>query len=236
MSTPIQPPQSNHPPELPKQGSITTHVSDSLSYKILTSPDFKSLPLKDLLIYEPVTIEVNEFDQQSARDFELGVGQAIRAKQQFLVVTVDSFGGDVYACFRMVDAIRHAAACGLEVITVARSKAMSAGALLFAAGHIRFANQDAQIMIHHVSSGGWGKMPDLVNDAAHIKYLDSRMLEVLDTACGQPTGYWSDRLHDNKHSDLYLTAAQCLEHRLATHVGDPRITIVAGMSTKLENE
>jgi ATP-dependent protease ClpP protease subunit len=226
----------NHPPEPPKQGAITIPISDSSSYQLVLDPEIKVTALKDLLIREPVSIEVNEFDHQSARDFELGVAQAIKAKQQFLVVTIDSYGGDVYACFRMVDAVRKAQELGLEVITVAKSKAMSAGALLLSSGSVRFVNQDAQVMIHHVSSGAWGKTPDLFNDATHVKYLDTRMLEILDSSCEQVPGYWAARIHDNKHSDLYLTAAQCLEARLGTHIGDPSLTFEVSISVMLENE
>lgn len=214
---------SHEPPE--QTGVIVTPADSSAGFDLLTHENLKHTKLTDLMNDPPVAIEVNQFNDKSARAFEAGVALALKSNQDYLVVTIDSYGGDVYACLRMIDTIRHAQAKGMKVVTLAKAKAMSAGSLLFSVGDYRYATKDVQIMIHHVGSWAFGKTTDLMNDASHVQALDTRLQAILDEACGQASGYWAKRLHTNNHSDLYLTAKEAVECGLATDIGTPQVQV-----------
>ncbi len=185
--------------------------------------------LRDVLVREPVALEVNEFDEASAKAFEAGVARALRTGQPILPITIDSYGGYVYSLFRMLDAIRVAKDRGLTVVTIAKSKAMSCGGVLFAAGDKRYVGEDAIVMVHDVWDFNMGKLPDLQADTKHTTYLGKRLFDLLDAACRQDPGYWADRVHTAGHANVYLTADEAMQCGIATKIGTPAfgITVVA---------
>lgn len=229
----------NHPGQPPQaqrqhHGIIERNVDDQLGVSINYGPGLKPVSLKDIMVVEPVTLEVNEFTPASAQDFENGVARALRSQQKVLVVTVDSYGGQVYSLFRMLDAIKAAQRQGLLVVTASRNKSMSCGSVLFAAGDRRFVGDDSTILIHDVSSFAWGRLSDLKNDVKHTETLSKRLLGILDKACNKPEGYWHERLHDNGNADIYLNAEEALAVRLATDIGTPRISLNIGVEYVVE--
>ncbi len=181
--------------------------------------------MRDVLTREPVSLEVNEFDEPSAKAFEAGVARALRTEQPVLPIIIDSPGGYVYSLFRMLDAIRTAQDRGMKIITIAKSKAMSCGSVLFAAGDKRYVGEDAIIMVHDVASFAWGKLPDIVSDVKHTEYLGKRLYALLDKACSQEAGYWEQRVHDNGHGDVYLNSTDAIDCKLATHIGTPKLGV-----------
>ena len=76
--------------------------------------------------------------------------------QKVIPVVIDSYGGQVYSLMSMIAAIESAE---LPVATIVEGKAMSCGAVLLSFGEqgMRFADPHATVMIHDVSSGGYGK-------------------------------------------------------------------------------
>lgn len=185
--------------------------------------NIKTVPLQDIVFRAPVALEVDDFDRDAAKAFEVGVAAALRSRQPFLPVVIDSFGGQIYALNRMLDALRAAQSRGVQVVTVAAGKAMSCGAILLAAGDRRYVARDAHVMIHDAWSFNWGKTSELRENAKHLETLDARGYEILDEVCRKPSGYWKQRVHDIGHADLYLTADECLRTGLATHIGVPNL-------------
>ena len=116
----------------------------------------------------PVIVRVNKFDEDSAKEFQDQIAQAHNTGQLVIPVVIDSFGGQVYSLMSMISAIKHSE---LPVATIVEGKAMSCGAVLMTFGEegMRFADPDATIMIHDVSSGGHGKIEELKADLARVK-------------------------------------------------------------------
>ena len=117
--------------------------------------------VKDIELRKPpVIIKVNKFDEKSASDFATKMSMAHSTGQKIIPVVIDSYGGQVYALMAMIASIR---ASELPVATIVEGKAMSCGAVLLSFGEdgLRFADPDATVMIHDVSSVGYGKIEEL---------------------------------------------------------------------------
>ena len=100
----------------------------------------------------PVIVRVNKFDEESAKKFSDSIAQAHNTGQKVIPVVIDSYGGQVYSLKTMISAIKHSE---LPIATIVEGKAMSCGAVLLTFGEdgLRFADPDATVMIHDVSSG-----------------------------------------------------------------------------------
>ena len=227
-------PPTNKPTKTDGPPSGSTEHEAQLTFEVEYGPNVKTVAVQEVVFRPPVSLEVNEFDRDSAKAFETGVAAALRSRQPILPVTIDSFGGEIYALNRMLDAIRAAQQRGLSVVTIANSKAMSCGAILLAAGDRRYVARDAIVMIHDAWSFEWGKTSELRENVKHVEYLDSRGYEILDVASGKPSGYWKQRVHDIGHADLYLTSLECLQTGLATNIGVPNLGLRVALDYTLD--
>lgn len=184
--------------------------------KRLHSPGFSELKLPETDLF----VVVNKFDSYTLKEFMQSCQKVIQTGQTFLPIIVDSYGGQVYTLFGMIDFLNN---CGVKVITICEAKAMSCGALLFSCGEERYIGPNATIMIHEVSSMFWGKNVELQNEAKEVRRLNDLIFGMLDKNTDQPKGYWHDRVNGNKHTDLFLTATTAKKTNLATHIGIPHI-------------
>jgi ATP-dependent Clp protease protease subunit len=187
-----------------------------------------------LLSDVPQVIEVNEFDDKSVRAFEKSMAAAMQTEQEIIPIVIDSYGGECYALFRMLDLIKVAQQRGFTVATIATGKAMSCGADLLAAGSpgFRYATPEATIMIHEISGLTFGKQSENEREVAQMAIEGARLYAHLDAACDQSPGYWEARIHENHHANLYLSPADALEAGLISGIGLPTFKICA----KLEFE
>lgn len=224
------PPNKKGNAEPPPPPNNAQALSPLVDFEIGDS--LKSKNPADLLQDLPVVIEVNDFTDESVKKFDAEMARAMRTGQTQIPILIDSYGGNVYSLFRMLDTVRAAKARGFTVVTIAAGKAMSCGAILLTVGDARYAGEDAIVMIHDVSSWTYGKLPDIVADAKHTEYLGKRLYSLLDQACRKDAGYWYGLVHANGHADLYVTAPEALSHGLITHIGMPHF--VTKVSTRFE--
>lgn len=166
----------------------------------------------------PQCIRVLDFNDEAAADFIDQVNWAIEAKQEFILIDIDSFGGDVYSLHGMLACLR---SCKLPVVTYTSSKAMSCGAVLFTAGQRRIIAPSAYLMLHQVSSGGGGSesSSDLVANAEHIAELNSVLMGELARNCGKDKTYYSKMVTRGGNADLFVNAEKALKIGLATEIG-----------------
>jgi len=155
---------------------------------------------------------------EAAEDAALKIGQKI------IPITIDSYGGSVYALLGMIDAIEQ---CSIPVATIVESKAMSCGAILFscgAAGH-RYIGPNATVMIHTVASGDFGKVDELKSSTAESDRLNEKVFGLLAKNCGHKDNYFIDQLKERKMADWFLTPQDCITHKLATKIHIPTIKV-----------
>jgi ATP-dependent protease ClpP protease subunit len=178
--------------------------------------------VKDLLD-EPVVVTVNEFTEESAHKFRDQFARAHEINQPIIPVLIDSYGGEIYSLMSMISTIKHS---DIPVATVVDGKAMSCGAILFSfgsKGH-RYMDDDATLMIHHVSLGAWNKIHEVEARAAHGRLLNNRIYKMMAENCEQPDQYFIDLVEKHKsNADWYLTAKMAKKHKLANKLFVPKL-------------
>lgn len=192
------------------------------------SPLLKEPKLIDEL---PMVLRVRKFDEDTAKAFTGAMTKAQNSGQPIIPVIIDSYGGQVYSLMSMISDIKHSK---IPVATIAQGKAMSCGAILFsfgAEGH-RYMDPDATLMIHDVSSMGWGKVEEIKADAEEVDRLNKKVYRMMAKNCGQPEDYFLDIVHAKGHADWFLDAQECKRHNMANNLYVPELKISAKVSFK----
>ena len=176
------------------------------------SPLIKDAELKN----EPIIARVNKFDEPTAKAFSTAIMKAQNTGQHIIPIIIDSYGGQVYSLMSMI-----------SVATIVQGKAMSCGAILFsfgAEGH-RYMDPDSTLMIHDVSSMGWGKVEEIKASAEETDRLNRKIYTMMAENCGHHNDYFLDIVHDKGHSDWFLEYDECLKHNLANHAYVPDFSV-----------
>jgi len=85
---------------------------------------------------------------------------------------INTKGGDVYAMWAMVDIIERSKT---PVYTYCSGCAMSAGFIVYLAGHKRFASEHVNFMYHQIWMTRSGKYQDIVEDRDQTDYLQDEL-------------------------------------------------------------
>ena len=138
-----------------------------MNYIFKKDPMIKDLDLHDNF---PVIIRVRSFTEAAAKEFSSLMMRAHNTGQTVIPIIIDSYGGQVYSLMSMIADIKNSK---LPVATIVQGKAMSCGAILFSFGNegMRYMDEDSTVMIHDVSSMGWGKGEEIKADAAEAERL-----------------------------------------------------------------
>ena len=189
-------------------------------WKSQVSPLIKDVELRK----SPIIIRVNRFDEKSATEFAAKMAAAHSTGQKVIPVIIDSYGGQDYALMSMIAAIRSAE---IPVATIVEGKAMSCGAVLLTFGEdgMRFADPDATIMIHDVSSGGHGKIEELKADVKEAERLDEKIFTMMARNCGKKDDYFKKKVFNKKHADWFMDAQEAKRHGLVNHLRVPKLNI-----------
>ena len=196
----------------------------------LFSPLLKEKEFVDDL---PVIIRVRKFDESSANDFSNKMNKAQNTGQPIVPVIIDSYGGQVYSLMSMISDIKHS---NIPVVTIVQGKAMSCGAVLFSFGAkgYRYMDPDATVMIHDVSSMGWGKVEEIKADAAETERLNKKIYYMMAENCGHHKDYFLDIIHQKGHADWFLDIDEARKHNLTNHDHVPTLKITANVKFDFE--
>jgi len=200
---------------------------------MLWKTEFSSL-LKDFeLKHQPVIIRVNSFDEKAARDFNSKMAAAQSTGQKVVPVVIDSYGGQVYSLMSMISAIKSSE---IPVATIVEGKAMSCGAVLLSFGEqgMRFADEDATILIQDVSSGGRGTIEELKADVAEADRLDEKIFTMMARNCGKKDDYFKKKVFNKKHADWFMDAQEAKRHGLVNHIRVPKMTVKVDVDIDFE--
>lgn len=178
----------------------------------------------ELIANLPTVIRVRKFDESSAKEFSEAMTKAQNTGQPVVPVIIDSYGGEVYSLMSMISDIKHSR---VPVATIVQGKAMSCGAVLFSFGSdgMRYMDPDGTLMIHDVSSMGWGKVEEIKASAEETERLNQKIYTMMAENCGQHQDYFLDIVHDKGHADWFLDPNECKKHNLANHLRIPELKI-----------
>ena len=201
-----------------------------MNYIFKKDPMIKDLDLHDSF---PVIIRVRSFTEAAAKEFSSLMMRAHNTGQTVIPIIIDSYGGQVYSLMSMISDIKNSR---LPVATIVQGKAMSCGAILFSFGQegMRYMDEDSTVMIHDVSSMGWGKVEEIKADAAEAERLNKKIFHMMAKNCGKNKKYFLDLIHEKGHADWYLDSDECLEHNLVNKVEVPTMNVEVSVSITLE--
>lgn len=188
---------------------------------------------QDSLYHNPVIIRVTDFNDVAVKQFREEFQNAIDSKQDIIPIVIDSLGGEVYSLLSMIDIIKHSP---VTVATFVSSKAMSCGAVLFSCGDdgYRFISDNAYIMVHEASGGGWGKTEDLKVNTQHTEELNNMLLELLSKNCGKKKNFFGNMLYKNKNIDIFIDAKRAIDIGLADQIRTPTFKVSIEQKVELE--
>ena len=198
-------------------------------WKFEASPLLKEFELSN----HPVIIVVNKFDEEAAEDFRNKMSMAQNTGQKVVPVIIDSYGGQVYSLMSMIATIKSSP---LPVATIVEGKAMSCGAVLLTFGEegMRFADPNATVMIHDVSSGGFGKIEELKADVKEAERLDEKIFTMMARNCGKKDDYFKKKVFQKKHADWFMDAEEAKKHGIVNHLRVPKINISVSVEVDFE--
>ena len=193
------------------------------------SPLIKEFELRK----NPIIIRVNKFDEEAAKKFQQEVAAAHNTGQKVIPVVIDSYGGQVYSLMAMISAIKHSE---IPVATIVEGKAMSCGAVLLTFGEdgMRFADPDATIMIHDVSSGGLGKVEEIKASAKEADRLDEKIFTMMARNCGKKDDYFKKKVFSKKHADWFMDATEAKKHGMVNQIRVPKLNISVDVNIDFE--
>ena len=190
--------------------------------------------IKDVELRKPpMIVRVNKFTEDSAKKFHQEMAMAHSSGQKVIPIVIDSYGGQVYSLMSMISDIKSS---DLPVATIVEAKAMSCGAVLFTFGEDghRYMAPDATVMIHDVSSGGFGKVEELKADAAEADRLDQKIFKMMSQNCGKKDDYFKKIVHKKGHADWFLDAEECKKHNICNHIRVPSFTVSIDVNMELD--
>lgn len=188
-----------------------------------------------LLLTMPRVIRITEFDEEAAQKFANEVSLTHQTGQTILPIIVDSYGGDIYALWSMIDTIKTSP---LTIATIIEGKAMSCGAVFFTCGHegYRYMGPNATIMIHDAGFDDIGgkKSEDLKIESKEIDRLNRKLYRMMERNIGKPVDYLWDLAQQRGRTDWYVTPKEALRHNIANRIGIPTFKTTVKVETELD--
>ena len=127
----------------------------------------------------------------------------------------NSPGGSVLDGLALFDYLRELEADGHPITTVGMGMAASMGGVLLQAGSHRVIGRNAYMLIHEVSSIGWGKTSELEDEVAFVKRLQDRLLDILAERSTMTRTQIARRW---KRKDWWLDAGEALRYGFVDEV------------------
>jgi|15BtaG_2_1085339.scaffolds.fasta_scaffold00154_16 ATP-dependent Clp endopeptidase proteolytic subunit ClpP len=125
-------------------------------------------------------------------------------------VIISTNGGDAREMFAIYDMMRHIRK-DCEIATLGIGKVMSAGVPLLAAGTKgkRRIGKYCRIMLHNVSAGTIGAIPQMQNEMKEVEKIQKQYIEILATETNMTERQIKKLI--NKNVNVYLSAEEALE-------------------------
>jgi ATP-dependent Clp protease protease subunit len=175
-----------------------------------------------MAIQAPMVIEVNDFTEDSSRKFEAQMNAAQQTGQTIIPIMIDSYGGGVYSLLRMVDVIQNSR---VPVATIVTGKAMSCGAVLYTMGKegYRFAGKQATILIHDVSAGAEGKVPEMKVTVQEAERLNNLIFSLMAKNTGHPYDFFMKILKGKSNTDWFIPIDEAKSLNIVNKIGVPEL-------------
>lgn len=163
-----------------------------------SSVDAKSILMLNQLLKE---VEVDLLTQGIEND----------SKPNPLKLHIHSYGGSIFAGIAAMDTISN---LRVDVHTIVDGAAASAATFLSVSGKRRFINPNAQMLIHQLSSGAYGKYEEIKDE---VKNLDN-LMDMIRRTYQEKTRVPHDKLDEILKHDIWFPSEKCLEYGLVDEI------------------
>lgn len=129
---------------------------------------------------------------------------------QDITLIVDSYGGDLFAAFSIVDCMEMLTC---DIKTICLGKAMSAAQFIFSTGAKgkRFMSKHARLMLHNPVAGMEGSVPDIEVEIEELQ----RCRDLFITHVAERSGNTFEAIKDLIQRNKYLDANEAIKHGFA---------------------
>lgn len=127
-----------------------------------------------------------------------------RIKPNPLYLHITSYGGDLLACFRAIDAIQRSR---VPVYTIIEGHAASAATLMSVVGKKRYMTPTSYMLIHQLSSGAMGKFWEIKDDYKNCKMWMEKIYQIYT----KNTNMTREQLEKYLSHDSWWDVDKCLE-------------------------
>ena len=164
-----------------------------------------------------VYLLMEEIDFYSIKPvIEFIVKENIKKKHDKLTLMIMTPGGNTWACFALVDAMRGSR---IPIETVGVGVVASAGLDIFIAGHHRVLTPNTMILSHQFAAGAYGKAHELIASQKEFKQLDDIVMRHYKKFTKLKVKEIKTKLMPA--SDVWLTAKDAVKLTLADEIRDP---------------
>ena len=160
---------------------------------------------------------VGEIDDETAMVVNATLRALARNSSDDITIYIQSPGGSVSAGLAIYDTAK---AIKCDIRTVACGLAASMAAFLVTAAGTkgkRYAQENAEFLIHQPLGGTSGQATDIRIYAEHILYIRSKINRILAECTGQSI----DKIDADTDRDYIMDADAALEYGLIDKIGDP---------------
>lgn len=172
----------------------------------------------------------DEIDEESAIQFERHFRVLEHSPCEFIMIYIHSDGGCVYSALRIVDIMKSSEK---RCVTVCSGCAMSAAALIFSQGELRFMSEIGTIMVHDASMGmSEGRLNDVEVEATELRRLTEQGYEMMSLNIGKKKNFFEKRM-GKANVDAYISCAEAHKINLCTHIGIPQMKTRVDVSIEL---
>lgn len=155
-----------------------------------------------------------EINEMTAQEINIEMVRLQREDPlQDITIIIDSYGGDLFAAFAIVD-MMEMLTCDIK--TICLGKAMSAGQFIFSTGTKgkRFMSKHARLMLHNPIAGMEGSVPDIEVEIEELQ----KCRDLFITHIAEKSGKTYDEVKDMINRNKYLDATEAIQHGFADHI------------------
>ncbi len=168
----------------------------------------------NIYFQDEISLETADYLKKELRQMEehlLHVASKYSMDPPPIRLHITSGGGSVIAAFSIIDCMDE---LKVPVHTIVDGYAASAATLISVCGAKRFIKKNAEMLIHQVRSGMWGKMAELEDDFKNIKKTHEHIKDIYEEKTNLKR---NDLVKILKH-DLDWNAKECLERGLVDEI------------------
>ena len=205
-----------------KSSKVSTEAPKSTEYNgapniILTTNDIGN-DAGSIKVFENIILFYTDITDQSALELNhilIDLDDKLQSMKSLFTggtaphinLHINSYGGSIFAALAIIDTIRN---LGSKVFTYIDGSAASAATLISVTGAKRFIGKNSMMMIHELSTGGYGKFSELEDQTENNRRLMKSIKSIYKEYTKVPMAKIDEIL---KH-DIWFDANTCLEYGL----------------------